>query len=173
MRSPARSRFITRGRASSGNREHDADGLQLRDHHDAVRVRRAHDVARVHLPQAHAPADRRHDPGVRELQLGVGDPALVGLHRGFVLPHQRLLGVDLLAGDRVLREQRAVALEVQARVLEQRLVARELPGGQRELDLERPRIDLGEEVARLDHLALLEGDAHDLAVDAAADQRRY
>ena len=47
--------------------------------------------------------------------------------------------------DRILREQRAVALEVDARVLEQRLVARELPFGLRELHLERPRVDLGEQ----------------------------
>ena len=40
--------------------------------------------------------------------------------------------VDLLRGDRVLREQRAVALEVEARVVELRGVARELP-----LDLRR------------------------------------
>ena len=72
-------------------------------------------------------------------------------------------------GDRILREQRAIALEIGPRVLEQRLVARELPGGERELHLERPRVDLGEEVARLHHLALLEGNAHELAVHAAAD----
>ena len=107
---------------------------------------------------------------MRELQPGVGDSALVALHRGLVLPHQRLLGVDLLAGDGILRKKGAVALKVYARVLEQRLVARELPGGQGELDLERPGVDLGKEVASADHLALLERDAHDLAIDTAAHQ---
>ena len=37
-----------------------------------------------------------------------------------------------------------------------------------ELHLERPRIDLGEQVALVDELAFLEGHVHQLAVDAAA-----
>ena len=107
---------------------------------------------------------------MRELQPGVGDSALVALHRGFVLPHQRLLGVDLLTGDGILRKKSAVAVKVYARVLKQRLVARQLPGSQGELDLERPRVDLGKEIASVDHLALFKCDAHDLTVDAAANQ---
>ena len=83
-----------------------------------------------------------------ELQLRVVDRALVGLHRALVLAHQRLLRVDLLLRDRILREQRAIALEVDLRVVEQRLVLGELAAGLRELHLERTRIDLGEEIAR-------------------------
>ena len=136
-----------------GNRKHDADRLQLRDHDDAVGVRRAHDVAGIHQAQADAAADRGDHAGMRELQLRVVDPALVGLHRRLVLAHQRFLRVDLLPGNRILGEQRAIAFEIGPRVLEQRLVARQLPGGERQLHLERPGVDLGEEIPRLDHLA--------------------
>ena len=169
MRSPALQALHHARQRVFGNREHDADGRELRDHDDAVGVAGAHDVARVHLAQADAAADRGDDPRVRELQLRVVDAALVGLHRGLVLAHQRLLRVDLLAGNRILLEQRAIARDVDPRVLEQRLVARELPGGERQLHLERPGIDLGQEVARLHHLAFLEGDLHQLAVHAAPD----
>ena len=44
--------------------------------------------------------------------------------RALVLAHERLLRVELLLGDRVLLDQRLVAVEVDARVREQRLVAR-------------------------------------------------
>ena len=66
-------------------------------------------------------------------------------------------------------ESCASSVEIGPRVLEQRLVARELSGGERQLHLEWPGVDLGEEVPRLDHLAFLERDAHELAVHATAD----
>ena len=71
--SPRCSRFSTRGRLSCGEREDDADRLQLRDHDEAVRVARAHDVAGIDLAQADAAADRRGDRRVGELQLRVVD----------------------------------------------------------------------------------------------------
>ena len=71
--------------------------------------------------------------------------------------------------DRILLEQRAIALDVDPRVLEQRLVARALAVRERQLHLERAGVDLRQEVARLHHLALLEHHLHQLAVDAAPD----
>ena len=50
-------------------------------------------------------------------------------------------------------------------MLEQRRVAGHLPLGLGQLHLERPRIDLGQQVAALDGLALAEMDLHELAVD--------
>ena len=82
------------------------------------------------------------------------------------MPHQRFLRVDLLLRDGILREQRAVALEVDLRVLEQRLILGHLAARLRQLDLEGTRVDLGEQVAGLDELAFAKGDAHELAVDA-------
>ncbi len=103
---------------------------------------------------------------VGELQLRVVDRRLVGLDRALVLADERLLRVDLLLRDRVLGKQRAIALEIDLRVLEQRLVLRHLPLRLPELDLERPRVDLGQQVAGLHDLALLERDLHELPVDA-------
>src|SRR2546425_2276270 len=53
--------------------EDDRDRLQLRDDHEAVRVARAHDVARVDQAQAQAPGNRRSDARIGQLQLGVVD----------------------------------------------------------------------------------------------------
>ena len=98
-------------------------------------------------------ADRRCHAAVGELQLGAVDLALVGLDRALVLANQRFLRIDLLLRNRILREQRTVALEVELRVLEQRLILGHLALRLRQLDLERAGIDLGKELARLDDLA--------------------
>ena len=157
-----------RGQAVLGNREHHCDRLQLRDHHEPCGITRAYDVACVDLAQAEAPADRRGDPAIGQLELGRIDRGLVDLDGGLVLPDERLLRVVLLLGDRVLLQQYAIALEVDARVLEQRLVAGHLALGRRELDLVGARVDLREQFARTHHLTFLEQHAHELAVDAAA-----
>jgi len=87
---------------------------------------------------------------------------LIGLQRRFVLADQRLLRVELLTGNRVLLDQQAVAREIELRVLEQGLVARQLPVGLLELHLERARIDLGQEIAGADKLPFLESQTHQL-----------
>ena len=81
---------------------------------------------------------------------------LVRLERAFVLAHQRRLGVELLARDGILLEQHAVALEVGLRVFQQRLVARHLAFGLRQLHLVGTRVDFGEQFALFDHLAFAE-----------------
>ena len=115
--SPLASRRITRGTLSSGIGNTTAIGCSWAITTRPFASRRVHDVAGIDLAQADAPADRRGDARVGELQPGVVDRRLVGLHRALVLPHQRFLRVDLLLRDRVLREQRPVALEVELRVL--------------------------------------------------------
>src|SRR5262249_14245935 len=70
----------------------------------------------------------------------------------------RLVVVDLLLGDEVLLAQTLVAIVVAARGVELRLIARERTLRLVELDLPRPRIDLGEWVALVDLLAL--GEQH-------------
>ena len=138
------------------------------DHDNAIGIAGLDDVAGVDLAQANAPADRRRDARIAELQLRIVDHALVGLDHAFVLAHQRLLGVELLLGDRVLLEQCAIAFEVDLRVGQLRLVARHLALGLGQLHLEGARIDLGQQFAGLDHLALFEQDAHQLSIDPAA-----
>ena len=81
-----------------------------------------------------------------------------------------LLLVVALARLEARADQLAVALEIELGAGELRLVA--LLGGVRlvERRLERPRIDLEQQIARLDVLAFLEGDLDDLAVDAGLDR---
>jgi hypothetical protein len=106
------------------------------------------------------------------LQLRVVDRTLIGLQRGLVLAHQRGLRIDLQRRDRILREQRAKALEVRAGAFQQRLIAGPLSDRQLQLHFERPRIDARDHVALLDELALLERHLHQLAIDAAAHHHR-
>ena len=76
--------------------------------------------------------------------------------------------VDLLARGEILRGEVGVALQIELRVFQARLVLRFLRKRLIEGGLVRARIDLGEKIAFLDHLALSERDLDDLAVDAAA-----
>ena len=129
------------------------------------------DVAAIHHAEAHAPGDWRGDGRIAELHLRVVDGALVGIDLRLLLLDERGLGVDLLLRDGE-RADGAVALEVALGVCEQRLVERLLGDRLVEDRLKWPRIDLQEEIALLDHLAFLEGDLVDLAVDARADGHR-
>ncbi len=145
------------------------DRLQLRDDNDAVGVARMHDVADIDLAQPEPTADRCGDARIGELQLGTVDLGLVRLERTFVLADQRGLRVELLFGDGILLEQRAIALEISLRVFQQRLVASHGAFGLRELDLVGPGIDLCEQVALFDHLALAEHHRAQFAVDMRPD----
>ncbi len=157
------------GQGVFGQGVDDGDRVDLRDDDDAGGVRRVDDVARVHLAQADAARHRRCDARVRQLHPGVVGVALVELDRALVLAHQRGLRVHLLLGDGVLRHQGLVALQIQPGVLQQRGVARELALGLGELGLVGAGVDLGQQVAGLDGLALGEGQAHELAVDTCLD----
>ena len=64
----------------------------------------------------------------------------------------------------------AVAREIELGVGEIGLVLRFLGHGLVERRLERSRVDLGQKIALLDHLAFIKRDLHDLAVDARADE---
>jgi len=90
---------------------------------------------------------------------------LVDHERGFILTDQRDLRVVLLAGDGVLGDQLLVAFQVDLRILQQRLVLLLLADRLLERHVVRPRIDHGQEVALLDHLAFLELDLDELAGD--------
>ena len=78
----------------------------------------------------------------------------------------------MLLGDRILPSERLVALQVGLRLRQQALIV-----GQRALRLlqrrtVRPRVDLRQEVALLDHLAFLEADLLELAVDLRLHRHR-
>ena len=70
-----------RGQIALGQREADADGLDLRDRHEAGRIVDADEIARRHADGADAAGDRRLELGVSELQPVGLQHRLVGLDR--------------------------------------------------------------------------------------------
>ncbi len=150
-----------------GGGEDHADGVELRDHHQTIRIAGMHDVSRIHQPQTHQAGDRRRDVAVNQIQLGAVDLRLVGLDGAFILSHQRLLGVELLLRNRVLLHQRLVSIQIEVRVLEQRLIVDQLSFGLLQLHFIRPRIDLHQQVALMNDLPLFELHFHELPVHPA------
>ena len=144
------------------------DRLQLRDHHHPCRIPCAHDVAWIDQAQAQTPRHGRRDTRIRELEPRIVDLALVYFDGAFVLVHQRFLRIHELLGDRVLRKQNFVALEVGARIREQRLVAHHHALDLRQCRLVRARVDFRQQFAFLDRLAFAKQHAHQLTVDAAS-----
>src|SRR5260370_5942691 len=128
-----------------------------------------HNVAGIDETQADAAADWRSDPGIRELQLGVVNLALVRRDGAVKLPNQCSLSVELLLRDHAFFEEEFVALKIDLGIFALGLVLGELPQGLLQLDLKGTRINLREEIAFVDELAFLERDTEELAVDAAAN----
>jgi hypothetical protein len=77
-----------------------------------------------------------------------------------------------LFGDRVLFVERIVARKIDFRVGERRFVAFELALGLVERSLVGTRIDLGQHIARLDHLAFLKIDLHQAGRSAPDEPSR-
>ena len=93
------------------------------------------------------------------------DVRRVGLRGRLVLLDGGRLGVDVLAGDGVLGQQRLVALEQQLGVGQGGLVAGELGLGLLQRHLVGPLVDHRQKLAGLDHLAFGEGDLGEVACD--------
>ena len=121
-------------------------------------------------PKAGAARNRRRDGRVVELRPRGVDRRGVGGDRGGELQHRAHSACRAAAWWRspAWRAWRS-ASRSSLGVGEIGLVLRFLGHRLLERGLEGPRIDLGEQVALLDHLAFLEGDLHDLAVDPGAD----
>ena len=115
---------------------------------------------------AGAAVDGRDDPRVVELRARIVDDGLIDLELRGELIDQRALRVDRLLARQILRLQLRVALEIELRILELRLV---LHLGRHRLlvgRLIRTRIDLREQIALVHRLPLGERDPLQLAVDA-------
>ncbi len=128
------------------------------------------DVAHIDLAKAGDPGNRRFDGGVIDLGLGVENRCIVGGDLRGQLRHGGSLGVGLLPGSEFAEP--GEALQVQIGIGEIGLILRLLGLGLIERRLERPGVDLGEQVALVDQLAFLEGDLVDLAVDPCAHHHR-
>jgi hypothetical protein len=157
--------------------ELDVDGGDLGDDRDARGRAGRDEVTEVDGAQADAARDRRDDAAVAEVQPGRADGGAVGGDGAFQLLDQRRLGVDVLTGDGVLREQGLVALQLDARVGELGFVARHGALRLHQGHFQRPGIDDGERFALLHHLAFAEEDlgdhAGDLRHDGHGGRRRH
>src|SRR5262245_22498402 len=102
--------------------EHHSNGLQLRHHGDAARVRCVYDVAHIDKAKPEASVDRGYDRAVVEISTCVVDRRIVQSYLRFQLRDHGLLGAELLFGDDIACDQFAVALQVSPRVDELRFV---------------------------------------------------
>ena len=162
---PARTRFITAGRLSSATVKITDIGCNWVTTTMPFGSLVLHVIAGVDLTQPDPAGHRRDDAAIGQVELLHIDLRLIGFDRRLVLSDERHLRIAGLPGDRVLRHQRVVPFEVELGVLQQRLVLGQRRLGLLERHLIGSRIDLGEEIALLDHLALFEGDLGQIAVD--------
>ena len=77
-----------------------------------------------------------------------------------------------MPGNRILGQQVTVAGQVNFGIGKQRPIARQLPGGLVELRLKRARVDLGQQITRLDALSFLKSNTLQLPGNARLDDRR-
>ena len=160
------------GHAVLRHRELDVDRVELGDDRDAGGVAGADVVADVDRAQADPSRHRRDDPGVAEIEARGVLVGAVDDERRLELLDRGRLGVDVLAGDRVLAEQGLVALQLHPAVLELGLVAHARADRLLQGDLERPRIDGREQLALLHHLPFGEGDRGQHARDLGPHRHR-
>src|SRR5260370_4003000 len=150
--------------------EYDRHRLQLGDEQESVGVRGMHDVSDIDEAETDAAADRRGDARISKLEFGVVNLALIGSNGPVKLADQRGLRIELLLRDDALFEEKHVPLKIYLCVFALGLVFGEFPQRLPKLDLEGTRIDLREKISFVSELAFLEGDADELAVDAAANR---
>jgi hypothetical protein len=110
-----------------GQSEDHGNRLQLRQNQHGIRIRRMNDVARIDLPQADAPAERRRNVAVDDVQFRGLDLRLIRAHGSIQLVHERLLRVDLLLRNAARGNQRRVTVvDSVSGVAQLRLVAKQL-----------------------------------------------
>src|SRR3954462_1132721 len=153
-------------------REDDRDGIELRDGDDAGRVVRVDEVSGIDVADAGDAVDGRGDPRVSEVEPRRLDRGAVDAHRSLELPDHRPLIVRLLDGDELALGEILEPGQVLLRREELGLVAREGAFRRVELDLERARIDLREDVALLHFLPLAEQHLVEPAVHLGAHRHR-
>jgi hypothetical protein len=127
-------------------------------------------VALVYQRESDPSRQRRCNAAVGQLELGVVDLGLVALDDPPVLINRSRRGVELLPRDG--RDGFLGTLELELRVLQQRLVPGELTFCLAQLDLERARVDLREQLTFVDELTVGEVDLVELTVHAGADRDR-
>jgi hypothetical protein len=107
---------------------------------------------------------------VAQLHLRKIDLRLIGVHGTPILLDERRLSIELLVSHRILGDQTVIALEIELRIIEQRLILDFHRLRLRERRRIGTRINLGDDVPGVDLLALGEIHLEDLAVHPALDQ---
>src|SRR6202011_574834 len=92
----------------------------------APRRARVDDVPDIEQANSAAPVERRDQLGGAELGLGIFDRRLIRLYRGLLLGDHRLLSGDLLRGCEAFPFQRDIPAQINLRILQMGLVAREI-----------------------------------------------
>src|SRR5580765_4822227 len=100
--------------------------LELRDHNQAGGVSRLNEVPLIHQAQPDPPADRRGDAGVDQLHFNTLDQSVIVFNGAFELVHKGYLRIVLLPWNCILLDEHCETLEIEARVVQQSLVTRQL-----------------------------------------------
>jgi len=120
------------------------------------------DISGIDETETYPAGDRRRDPGIDDLELGVIDVGRILLDIAFVLADQINLRIQLLFGNCILSHEVPVAFQIEPGVVEERLIAGERALRQLELHLVRANIDLRKHLIFLDQIAFLEVHLHEL-----------
>src|SRR5882724_5187007 len=127
------------------------------------------DVPWIDQTKTHASGDRGRDVAVGDIHRRGIDLALVEFDRAFVLTDQSSLLVQYLFGDRILIPENFVAVQIDARLSQERLVAGPLSLRLQQCRLKRAHVDLGERVAFMDDLTFVIEHLHQLPIHAGMD----
>src|SRR5579872_538984 len=124
-------------------------------------------VALIGKAQSDAPAQRRGDSAVGELQFLIVDLRLIRAYGSLKLPDGRVLRIHLLLGDYAFLAQLVVTRVVDSGIVELRLVASQLSLHLLECHLEGPGIDFRKEIAFPNKLAFRKINLLELSIDSA------
>ena len=125
------------------------DGVGLHDADQAIRGGGTDHRADIGLQKPQAAGHRRVDLCVAQLHTGVVHLGLVGGRTRLQLPHQRALGLQLLAGHRILPIEPLVTRQIGTGILQLSLVLRLGAARLVQAGLQRARIQLGQQLAGL------------------------
>lgn len=147
-------------------------GLELGDDHDAASLAGSDDIADIDQTDASAAVNRGDDVGIAQVDAGGFHIGLVGDHDAFVGLHQGFLGRHLLLSDGVLLHQGLIARQVHLGVGEVGGIAGQLAARLVQRSLVGTRVDLGQGIAGLHHLAFDEVQFHQHAADLRSHRSR-
>ena len=138
------------------NREGDIDRRHLVDDGERRRIRRAHEIADLHIGHADPAGKRRADHGVALLDLQIVERSLIGLDGAGqdVGLRPGIIDIDLRGG--ALGDEIGEATEIALRALELRLIPGQHPLGLFDLGVDLAAVEREQQIAFVDLGAVLE-----------------